>query len=99
MQVIYYSSETLLAMQETVVRAVPSMEHRHLPWLAKSFIEPYVVNCPFPLFASHLPPILVPFMNHMILRCSVTWASSGVTGLAEPVPQLLVSEVRGREQG
>lgn len=72
-KVMYYNTEALLAMRETVVEALPLMDHRHVPWFTKSFVEPYLINCPFPLFASHLPPILAPYMHHMLLRCSVTW--------------------------
>lgn len=72
-KVLYYSTETLLAVRACVVEALPHMDHRHVPWFTKSVLEPYIINCPFPLFASHLPPILAPYMHHMLLRCSITW--------------------------
>jgi hypothetical protein len=87
--VIYYSQDTLVAMQEAVVSALPWMEHRHVPWFIKMVVETYVVHCPTPLFATHLPPILAPFMNHMLLRCSVTW-SNGQQPMADPAARYLL---------
>jgi hypothetical protein len=76
-KVIYYHPETLLAMRETVLGPLVWMEHRHVPWLIKNFLEPYIVHCPGPLFATHLPPIVGPFFSHMLVRCSVTWGGAG----------------------
>ena len=79
-KVIYYHPATLLAMRETVLGPLVWMDHRHVPWLIKNFLEPYIVNCPRPLFASHLPPIVGPFLSHMVVRCSVTWGGGGREG-------------------
>lgn len=66
-------------MQTLVTQHIPHMEHRHVAWFLKIVIDVYVTNCPVPLFASCLPPILSPVMSHMCLRGSVTWNGSAPT--------------------
>lgn len=91
-QVIYYSSaEILQRLEQTVLEDLPHMEHRHIPWFLKNVMEPYIIHCPQPLFASHLPPIMVPLMSHMVHRCSITWSPATATAsLTDPAERFLV---------
>ena len=55
---------------------IESMEHRHLSWFIRLFLEAYVLNCPINLLNTHVAPLLTAVMSHCMLRCSIIWATS-----------------------
>lgn len=85
----------LQRLEQAVVESLPHLEHRHVSWFVKNLMEPYIINCPQPLWATHLPPIMVPLMAHMIHRCTLTWSGADMltNGMAnqDPNEQYLVT--------
>jgi hypothetical protein len=68
-------------LQGSILVGMEHMEHRHLSGLL-SASESYVSCCPPNLYGSHLRPLVVPLLLHLLHRLSTTWRPASVAAAA-----------------
>eukprot|EP00617_Octactis_speculum_P019233 CAMPEP_0185773392 /NCGR_PEP_ID=MMETSP1174-20130828/73410_1 /TAXON_ID=35687 /ORGANISM="Dictyocha speculum, Strain CCMP1381" /LENGTH=631 /DNA_ID=CAMNT_0028460069 /DNA_START=21 /DNA_END=1916 /DNA_ORIENTATION=- len=60
---------------KTVCHELKYMEHRHLTFLLKHFIQPYLLHCPPPLLDHVLTPLLKKVCMHSYERVGLFWSN------------------------
>jgi hypothetical protein len=70
---LYVTPGAASAVAAALLSDLEHMEHRHLAYMLKHAVEPFVLYCPPHLYTTCLPPLLGPLLTHCLQRLSLAW--------------------------